>query len=118
MTQTVALLRQLRRLPRAMREDLLSLPSMRRLRARHTEIRLLVRAQLCNALPDGTRVRLVCECSRSRHTHDGVWVTSWTPRRQNDADTVDDYELTRESDGETTYATRGVLEPIEVSDGC
>jgi hypothetical protein len=63
------------------------------------------------ALPDGTRVRLVCQCSRRDHA--GVWTTSWTPRRLDDIDVCDDYMLTRESDGESTYATRGAIEPVQ-----
>lgn len=67
------------------------------------------------ALADGTRVRLACGCSRSRHSHGGVWTTSWTPRRIGGTrpwEEPDDYLLTREGDGETTYATRGVLEIV------
>jgi len=67
------------------------------------------------ALPDGTRVRLTCRCSGwGTRGHDGVWRTSWTPRRMGMLvdDVVDDYRLTREGDGEETYATRGVLEVV------
>jgi hypothetical protein len=64
------------------------------------------------ALPDGTRVRLTCKCKSFAKEHEGVWVTSWTPRRLNDVDAPDDYRLTRESDGETAYASRNVLEPV------
>jgi hypothetical protein len=63
------------------------------------------------ALPDGTRVRLTCKCSRFER-HDGVWITSWTPRRNKNMDDPDDYLLTREGDGATTYATREVIEPV------
>jgi hypothetical protein len=59
------------------------------------------------ALADGTRVRLLCDHDH----HKGVWRTSWTPRRLNDVEAPDDYQLTRESDGKTTYATRGAIEP-------
>lgn len=69
------------------------------------------RRMAARALPDGTRVRLTCQCSRARHAHNGVWTTSWTPRRVS-WDSPDDYLLTREGDGETTYATRGVLELV------
>lgn len=48
------------------------------------------------ALPDGTRVRLVCGPGCQFKNHDGVWTTSWTPRRNNDIDDPDDYRLTRE----------------------
>jgi hypothetical protein len=63
------------------------------------------------ALPDGTRVRLVCKC-QGFSTHEGVWVTSWTPRRTDNIEGPDDYLLTREGDGHTTYATRGALEVV------
>lgn len=64
------------------------------------------------ALPDGTRVRLICgPCCSFRH-HDGVWLTSWTPRRMNDIGAPDDYKLTRESDGQETFATRSAIEPV------
>lgn len=69
------------------------------------------------ALPDGTRVVLICNRSKCRFTHhDGVWVTSWTPRRTGDIDDPDDYRLTRERDGETTYALRNAIYPLERSD--
>lgn len=67
------------------------------------------------ALPDGTRVRLVCKCSGyGEHGHEGIWTTSWTPRRMGELfdDTVDDYKLTREGDGEETYATREAMEVV------
>lgn len=65
------------------------------------------------ALPDGTRVRLVCGGGRCTFKdHEGVWRTSWTPRRMHDVDGPDDYMLTREGDGETTYAARDAVEPI------
>ncbi len=65
------------------------------------------------ALPDGTRVLLACQCSR--HDHAGVWTTSWTPRRIGGPrpwEEPDDYQLTREGDGKTTYASRSVLELV------
>jgi hypothetical protein len=69
------------------------------------------------AVPDGTLVRLVCRehCSFPATQHEGVWYTSWTPRRMNDIDTVDDYRLSRdpEGNGEATYATRGSFEVVE-----
>ena len=64
------------------------------------------------ALPDGTRVRLECGHGCGFKDHEGVWVTSWTPRRFTDARRYyepDDYRLTRESDGETTFARQNVL---------
>lgn len=65
------------------------------------------------ALVDGTRVRLICGPPRCTFgKHDGVWITSWTPRRMNDIDAPDDYRLTRESDGETTYAKRDAIQPV------
>lgn len=60
------------------------------------------------SIPDGTRVRLICP-DRCRDRHLGIWTTSWTPRRIGGPcpwDEPDDYRLTRESDGETVYATR------------
>jgi hypothetical protein len=64
------------------------------------------------SLPDGTRVRLVCgEACRFRD-HSGIWLTSWTPRRTGCIDDPDDYKLTRESDGETTFAARDAIEPV------
>jgi hypothetical protein len=64
------------------------------------------------ALPDGTRVRLVCgPAGCSFAVHDGVWRTSWTPRRLDDVDAPDDYRLQREGDGEVTYAHRSAIEP-------
>jgi hypothetical protein len=63
------------------------------------------------ALPDGTRVRLVCG-PRCSGEHGGVWTTSWTPRRSKDMDDPDDYRLTREGDGETTYAHRNAIEVV------
>lgn len=65
------------------------------------------------ALPDGTRVRLVCGPACGFRGHGGVWLTSWTPRRMNSLDDPDDYKLTRESDGETTFAKRDAIEPTE-----
>lgn len=62
------------------------------------------------ALPDGTRVRLVCSCQG--RDHEGIWVTSWTPRRMRDHTDVDDYLLTRETDAQTTYAARDALEVV------
>jgi hypothetical protein len=63
------------------------------------------------ALPDGTRVRLVCLCSRD---HGVIWLTSWTPRRMRDINDVDDYRLTSETDpNDTTFAVRDVLEVVE-----
>lgn len=68
------------------------------------------------ALPDGTRVRLVCDkLGCNRRVHEGVWVTSWTPRRNNRIDDPDDYRLAREDDGYTTYATRGAINPVDAS---
>ena len=65
------------------------------------------------ALPDGTRVRLSCGCPGREH--DGVWLTSWTPRRTGFLDDPDDYQLEREGDGRTTYATRGALVLVGVA---
>lgn len=66
------------------------------------------------ALPDGTRVRLACrDGTCSFPDHSGVWLTSWTPRRSGDIDDPDDYRLTRESDGEVTYATRAAIEVVD-----
>lgn len=66
------------------------------------------------ALPDGTRVRLVCGSGCGFREHDGVWFTSWTPRRLNDIDAPDDYKLSRdpEGNGEATFAMREVLEVV------
>jgi hypothetical protein len=65
------------------------------------------------ALPDGTRVRLVCKNTRCGfHDHEGIWITSWTPRRNGDPDDPDDYRLTREGDGETAFAVRSALEVV------
>ena len=59
-------------------------------------------------------MRLVCGCSRcTLKEHDGVWTTSWTPRRLQDTTAPNDYRLTRETDGETTYATRDAIAPVE-----
>lgn len=57
------------------------------------------------ALPDGTRVRLVCSPRCSFRDHDGVWTTEYL-------DDPGDYRLTREDDGETTYAARNAIEPV------
>lgn len=64
------------------------------------------------ALPDGTRVRLVCGPGCGFRHHEGVWTTSWTPRRLNDIGAPDDYKLVRETDGETTFAHRSAIEPV------
>jgi len=65
------------------------------------------------ALPDGTRVRLVCKDTGCTYRdHGGIWVTSWTPLRNGNPDDPDDYRLTREGDGEVTFATRGAIEPV------
>jgi hypothetical protein len=61
------------------------------------------------ALPDGTRVRLICGPGCSFSTHSGVWKTSWSPRRTGLVDDPDDYRLEREGDGHTTYAHRNAL---------
>jgi hypothetical protein len=68
------------------------------------------------ALPDGTRVRLACKLPNCRlKDHSGVWRTIWSPRRTGFHDTPDDddYRLTREGDGATTYAVREALEVVE-----
>lgn len=91
-----------------------SRPSLRRLSAalrRWWWARVDLPRQARKALPDGTRVRLVCGCARCDHA--GIWITSWSPRRMGgDPDAPDDYRLTREGDGESTYALRNVLEPV------
>ena len=59
-----------------------------------------------NALPDGTRVQLECSCRGfGPNAHEGVWTTQYKL-------TADDYRLTRESDGEITYAVRKVLKVL------
>jgi hypothetical protein len=69
-----------------------------------------------SAIPDGTRVRLICACYRCVASGNAeTYVTSWTPRRQQDPTAPDDYELTRESDGNVSWATRAVIWPIEVA---
>jgi hypothetical protein len=65
------------------------------------------------ALPDGTRVHLVCGPRCRFADHGGTWVTSWTPRRTGNLDDPDDYRLTREGDGQTTFAHRDAIEPLE-----
>jgi len=68
------------------------------------------------ALPDGSRVRLVCKCPhRVDGSHDGVWTTSYTPRRTKVLDDPDDYRLVREGDGATTYAHREALEVVSAA---
>jgi hypothetical protein len=65
---------------------------------------------------DGTRVRLACKLPNCRlKDHSGVWRTIWSPRRTGFHDTPDDddYRLTREGDGATTYAVREALEVVE-----
>jgi hypothetical protein len=58
------------------------------------------------AMPDGTRVRLTCRCTGyDPHAHGGIWTTEY----QEDGD---DYRLTREGDGEATYAARNALEVV------
>jgi hypothetical protein len=64
------------------------------------------------ALPDGTRVVLTCGPNCTFSEHDGVWVTSWTPRRSGDLDDPDDYRLTREGDLHTTFARRDAIAPV------
>ena len=64
------------------------------------------------ALPDGTRVRLTCGPKCGFGDHAGIWVTSWTPRRTNEIDAPDDYRLTREGDGQQTFARRDAIETV------
>ena len=64
------------------------------------------------ALPEGARVRLLCECKDCALAPNAIWRASWTPRRLHDIGGPDDYQLTRESDGKVLYAHREDLELV------
>jgi len=59
---------------------------------------------------NGRRIRFEIPMPTEREY--GIWVTSWTPRRSGDIDDPDDYRLTRESDGDITFATRNAIHPV------
>jgi hypothetical protein len=68
--------------------------------------RVDVRRLKARAYPDGTRVRLTCSCrGYGSDGHRGVWVTEYKVES-------DDYRLTREGDGETTYAALNAIEVV------
>lgn len=63
-------------------------------------------ARIRRALPNGTRVRLTCHCKGyGQAAHEGTWTTEYK-------DLTDDYLLTREADGETTYAARNAIQVL------
>lgn len=73
------------------------------------------------ALPDGTRVRLLCPPSCADR-HAGIYRTEWSPRRVFKSgqpyyprawEAPDDYHVVRESDGDTHFATRDALEVVQ-----
>ena len=73
----------------------------------HRVNRLELEAAIRAALPNGTRVRMTCQCKGNwgAGCHEGIWTTEYKPE-------ADDYRLTRLSDGETTFAVRSVLEVV------
>lgn len=73
--------------------------------------------RLRQALPDGTRVRLICPRTCKFADHTSAWVTSWTPRRTGFIDDSDDYLLVREGDGERTFARRDVVDGVGPFEG-
>ena len=81
------------------------------------------RIRIANALPIGTRVRLICLCARrseaSRLEHAAVWTVSAYNADANDYRLVSDdaafvaYEKARGYMSPSTYARRGALEIVQ-----